>query len=156
MMLKCMSMKNPIQKLLHAQNTKSGQLKQHLCKEQIKSCNIIVIITSLDIIVSHYVTVAGLTVVTPNGKEKLLRATLLLSSADLPAKSRVSNMKQYNGEKGCSVCEDEGKTVGSGGLHRIWPYTTNMVLRTHKSVVESVRKVTQSGKPVSFDHPVYS
>ena len=48
------------------------------------------------------------------------------------------------------------KTVGSGGLHRIWPYTTNMVLRTHKSVVESVRKVIQSGKPVSFDHPVYS
>ncbi|XP_073255018.1 uncharacterized protein [Porites lutea] len=91
----------------------------------------------------------GLTVVTPNGKEKLLRATLLLSSADLPAKSRVSNMKQFNGEKGCSVCEDEGKTAGSGGLHRIWPYTTNMVLRTHKSVVESVRKVTQSGKPVN-------
>ena len=114
------------------------------------------IFTSLDIIVSHYVTVAGLTVVTPNGKEKLMRATLLLSSADLPAKSRVSNMKQFNGEKGCSVCEDEGKTVGSGGLHRIWPYTTNMVLRTHKSVVESVRKVIQSGKPASFDHPVYS
>ena len=91
---------------------------------------------------------------TPNGKEKLMRATLLLSSADLPAKSRVSNM--FNGEKGCSACEDEGKTVGSGGLHRIWPYTTNMVLRTHKSVVESVRKVIQSGKPVSFDHPVYS
>ena len=91
---------------------------------------------------------------TPNGKEKLMRATLLLSSADLPAKSRVSNM--FNGEKGCSVCEDEGKTVGSGGLHRIWPYTTNMVLRTHKSVVESVRKVIQSGKPVNFDHPVYS
>jgi len=94
--------------------------------------------------------------VIPNGKEKLVRATLLLSSADLPAKSLLSNMKQFNGEKGCSVCEDEGKTVGSGGLHRIWPYTTNMVLRTHKSVVESVRKVIQIGKPVSFNHPVHS
>ena len=51
---------------------------------------------------------------TPNGKEKLIRATLLLSSADLPAKSLLSNMKQFNGEKGCSVCEDEVKTVGSG------------------------------------------
>lgn len=57
-------------------------------------------------------------------------------------------MKQFNGEKGCSVCEDEGKTIGTGGLHRIWPYTTNMVLRTHNSVVESVRKVIQTGKPV--------
>ena len=89
-------------------------------------------------------------------KKNSYEQTLLLLSADLPAKSLLSNMKQFNGEKGCSVCEDEGKTVGSGGLHRIWPYTTNMVLRTHKSVVESVRKVIQSGKPASFDHPVYS
>ena len=36
---------------------------------------------------------------------------LLLLSADLPAKSLLSNMKQFNGVKGCSVCEDE---VGSG------------------------------------------
>ena len=70
-------------------------------------------VTSLDIIVSHYITFAGLTVVTPNGKEKLIRATLLLS-ADLPAKSLLSNMKQFNGVKGCSVCEDEVKIVGSG------------------------------------------
>ena len=56
---------------------------------------------------------------------------------------------RFNGEKGCSVCEDEGKTIiGVGGLHRIWPYTVDMVLRTHKSVVESIRKVIQTGKPV--------
>lgn len=74
----------------------------------------------------------------------------MLSSADLPGKALMANMKQYNGEQGCSVCEDKGKTVGTGGLHRIWPYTTNMVLRTHKAVVESVRKVIQTGKPVCF------
>ena len=34
----------------------------------------VVTVTSLDIIVSHYITFAGLTVVTPNGKEKLIRA----------------------------------------------------------------------------------
>ena len=73
----------------------------------------------------------------------------MLSSADLPGKSLMTNMKQFNGEKGCSVCEDEGKTVGFGGLHRVWPYTTDMVLiRTHKFVVDSVRKVIETGKPV--------
>ena len=85
---------------------------------------------------------------TPTGQQKVIKATLLLSSADLPAKSLMANMKQFNGEKGCSVCEDEGKTVGVGGLHRIWPYTMDMILRTHKSVVESIRKVVQTGKPV--------
>lgn len=85
---------------------------------------------------------------TPNGQERVIRATLLLSSADLLGKSLKTNMKQFNGEKGCSVCEDEGKTVGVGGLHRVWPYTTDMVLRTHKSVVDSVRKVIETGKPV--------
>ncbi|XP_068696424.1 uncharacterized protein [Montipora foliosa] len=90
----------------------------------------------------------GLRVTTPTG-DQTIRATLLLSSADLPGKALMANMKQYNGEQGCSVCEDKGKTVGVGGLHRVWPYTTNMVLRTHKAVVESIRKVIQTGKPVN-------
>lgn len=90
---------------------------------------------------------SGLRVTTPTG-ERTIRATLLLSSADLPGKALMANMKQYNGEQGCSVCEDKGKTVGTGGLHPVWPYTTNMVLRTHKAVVESIRKVIQTGKPV--------
>ena len=47
-------------------------------------------------------------------KKNSYEQTLLLLSADLPAKSLLSNMKQFNGEKGCSVCEDEVKTVGSG------------------------------------------
>ena len=85
---------------------------------------------------------------TPTGQQKVMKATLLLSSADLPAKYLMANMKQFNGEKGCSVCEDKGETVGVGGLHRIWPYTPDMVLRTHKSVVASIRKVVKTGKLV--------
>ena len=81
---------------------------------------------------------------TPTGQQKIIKATLLLSSADLPAKSLMANMKQYNGEKGCSVCEDEGKTVGVGELHRIWPYIMDMVQRTHKSVVESSERLPLS------------
>ena len=97
--------------------------------------------------VTFFFRLSGLRVTTPTG-ERTIRATLLLSSADLPGKALMTNMKQYNGEQGCSVCEDKGKTVGVGGLHRVWPYTTNMVLRTHKAVVESIRKVIQTGKPV--------
>ena len=54
---------------------------------------------------------------TSNGQEKVIKATLLLSSADLPGKSLMANMKQFNGEKGCSVCNDEGKTQGVALYH---------------------------------------
>ena len=43
-----------------------------------------------------FVPWSGLTVVTPNGQERVIRATLLLSSADLPGKSLMTNMKQFN------------------------------------------------------------
>ena len=59
MMLKCMSIKNPVQELLHSQNTESVKLKQHLSDEpRVK----VMTVTSLGIIVSHYITFAGLTV----------------------------------------------------------------------------------------------
>ena len=60
---------------------------------------------------------------TPTGQQKVMKATLLLSSADLPAKSLMANMKQFNGEKGCSVCEDKGKT-----LSRSWWVAQNLAL----------------------------
>ena len=76
MMLKCLSIKNPAQELLHSQNTESVKLKKHLSEEpRVK----VVTVTSLDIIVSHYITFAGLTVVTPNGKEKLIRSAVVIS-----------------------------------------------------------------------------
>ena len=111
----------------------------------------------LEFFVCHFfLVIIGLRVTTPTG-DQTIRATLLLASADLPGKALMANMKQYNGEQGCSVCEDKGKTVGVGGLHRVWPYTTNMVLWTHKAVVESIHKVIQTGKPVCWlYHKEYS
>lgn len=58
------------------------------------------------------------------------------------------NMKQFNGEKGCLVCEDKGKIVGVGGLYRIWFYIFDMVLRIYKFVVVFIRKVVKIGKLV--------
>ena len=84
---------------------------------------------------------------TATGEERV-HATLLLSTEDLQAKALVTNMKQFNGESGCSTCFDTGKTVGKNSLHRIWPYNPNMEYRTHKSVLKCAYEATRLGKPV--------
>ncbi len=43
--------------------------------------------------------------------EKQLRAKLLLSVFDLPARAAAVNMMQYNGRYGCLYCLDEGKHI---------------------------------------------
>ena len=77
-----------------------------------------------------------------------MHATLLLSTEDLQAKALVTNMKQFNGENGCSTCLDTGKTVGKHSLHRVWPYNPNMEYRTHKSVIKCAHEATRSGELV--------
>ena len=84
---------------------------------------------------------------TTSGKERV-DATLLLSTEDLQAKVLVTNMKQYNGESGCSTCFDTEETVKENNLHRIWPYNPNMQYRTHKSVLKCALEATRSGKAV--------
>ncbi len=43
--------------------------------------------------------------------EKQLRAKLLLSVFDLPARAAAVNIMQYNGRYGCLYCLDEGKHI---------------------------------------------
>lgn len=45
----------------------------------------------------------------PNGKEKLVRATLLLSSADLPAKSLLSNMTRLMEKRAAQSVKMKGR-----------------------------------------------
>ena len=52
----------------------------------------------------------GNDVQTPAGLQKV-RACLLLTVFDLPAKAMATNMIQYNGCHSCSYCLDEGKHV---------------------------------------------
>ena len=49
---------------------------------------------------------------------------LLCGTCDLPAKVIVLNMKQYNGEYGCSHCFQSGKqlTLDTGGKVHVYPY----------------------------------
>ena len=93
--------------------------------------------------------IAGVKLATPSGA-KHVYATLLLATADLPAKAMVANMKQFNGENGCSTWLDTGETVGTSHLHRIWPYNPSMVHRIHQSVVKCAYQATKQGNAVMF------
>ena len=46
---------------------------------------------------------------TPTGQQKVIKATLLLSSADLPAKSLMANMKQFNGRRAAQCVKIKGR-----------------------------------------------
>lgn len=91
---------------------------------------------------------SGMTVTTTSG-EATVHATLPLSTEDLQAKALVTNMKQFNGENGCSTCLDTGKITGKNSLHRTWPYNPHLKYRTHKSVIKCASQATKLGKPVS-------
>lgn len=49
-----------------------------------------------------------------SGITKVIRAKLLLSVFDLPAKAAVVNLKQFNGRYGCLYCTNPGKNVTPG------------------------------------------
>ncbi|XP_078571421.1 uncharacterized protein LOC144859054 [Branchiostoma floridae x Branchiostoma japonicum] len=80
--------------------------------------------------------------VSPNCTD-VVRGLLMMATADLPAKAKLLVMKQYNGAHGCNECQDPGRTL-NGPLHRVWPYTETMTLRTHRSIVENVVAKQQS------------
>lgn len=51
-------------------------------------------------------TLLGFAVYTLHGPV-IAKARLLMCTLDLPAKAIVMNMKQFNGKRGCTYCEDE-------------------------------------------------
>ena len=62
--------------------------------------------------------------VTVGGTEKRIHAFLICGSADLPAKSSVMNMIQFNGKYSCSTCLQTGETckIGLRGHCHIFPF----------------------------------
>lgn len=59
-------------------------------------------------------------------------------------------MKQYNGEYGCTYCEDSGEPRPSCHLQRDWPYSTTCTKRTHECIFKNAKEVLTSCKPVCF------
>ena len=91
---------------------------------------------------------------TPDG-EVTARARLLMCSSDLPAKALLLNMKQYNGQHGCSYCEDEGVPRPTTHLHRNWPYSESSTLRTHSGLIANADEARKNGEPVSIYYYVH-
>lgn len=83
----------------------------------------------------------------------ICRAMLLCGSCDLPAKAIVYNMKQYNGEYGCSHCLQSGKrlTLDTGGSVHVYPYIQNDPIgpkRTEEQARRYAHEAVTTGKPV--------
>lgn len=74
---------------------------------------------------------------------------LLQVSADLPARARIVNMKQFNGAYECLYCENPGTTAPRKPLHRFWPDIPGAPQRTHATVLENAREATRLGDAVS-------
>ena len=90
----------------------------------------------------------GVKVKYPNG-DVVCHAILLQVSADLPARARLVNMKQFNGAYGCLFCENPGTTVPGNPLHRFWPDVPSAPQRTHASVLKNARDAISLGDAVS-------
>ena len=80
-----------------------------------------------------------------------VKARLLMCSVDLPAKAIVLNCKQFNGQYGCTYCEDEGVPRASTHLHRNWPYSNSSVHRTHMGIIANAREALHNKAPVSHN-----
>ena len=65
-------------------------------------------------------------------------AMLLYYSVDLPARTMLLNMEQFNG-CGCLYCEDKGTTIGTKHLYYYWPMQGSSIPRTHSSVLFNAR-----------------
>lgn len=73
----------------------------------------------------------------------VMRPKLLMGVFDLPAKSAVTNTKQFNGKYGCFYCLDEGEVHNRA---RIYPPTGKHELRTTERMRYWALEAEQTGK----------
>ena len=99
----------------------------------------------------------GIDIALPNDHIISCKAFLLCFTADLPAKSGVLNMNQFNGEYSCIKCLQKGqnhRTENKGNI-RVFPYE-DLVDRTHESIINnahtalSIKQTTNGIKGPSF------
>ncbi|XP_071851491.1 uncharacterized protein [Apostichopus japonicus] len=74
-----------------------------------------------------------------NEKKEVCKGFVLSSTADLPAKSALMNMVQYNGKHGCPNCLQPGQNfrTQSGGNIHVSPYDKNNPAGTLRSSEQS-------------------
>ena len=90
----------------------------------------------------------GIEVMTPDGPQQC-KAIITLGSFDLPAKAKVMNFKQYNGEYSCSTSLEKGdNTLTPNPRVRYWPFQIVCTLRTKEGVIRASREAATSGEAV--------
>lgn len=97
-----------------------------------------------------YTFTIGFQVVTSAGSV-MVKAAIVAMSCDLPARAIVLNMKQFNGQHGCHLCEDEGATSVRNKLFRWWPCTSSSTLRSKESLVSNSVYATKHNVVVSYN-----
>lgn len=71
---------------------------------------------------------------------KIFKFFITHASLDLPAKSTVSQIKQYNSYNACNFCMQKGEQTSRGIRYT---YTDRIVLRTHANIIADMRKVSR-------------
>lgn len=88
--------------------------------------------------------------VSTEGATRSFKAAMVALSCDLPARALLLNMKQFNGQHGCHLCEDPGKTSALNPLFRWWPYNNASVKRTKQSLTANSVEATLKQDTVSY------
>jgi hypothetical protein len=81
---------------------------------------------------------------------KLSKVLFLICSCDSVARAPLQNIKQFNGEHGCSFCLHKGVIAAKGDGHtRVYPFEEQLtVLRTHESMVANAEQAVISGEAI--------
>lgn len=92
----------------------------------------------------------GVEVTLPDTSRITVRGMLLCGTCDLPAKSLVLNMNQFNGKFGCSKCLESGETVAAGrGNTRVYPFAMKPEKRSHEQFVQDGKTALQTSQIVN-------
>ena len=67
----------------------------------------------------------------------------------LAGPSTLTNMKNFNGKRGCLYCTNSGKTEHGDPLHRFWPNDPSSVLRAKESFLRDGKLAFTTGQSVS-------
>lgn len=81
-----------------------------------------------------------------NGKTERCKGFLLCTTADLPARRLLLNIKQFNGAYSCQKCTLEGRTfkTGKGGSVRIFPYQGENVNEHKRDKLQTIQNAIQA------------
>lgn len=84
-------------------------------------------------------------------RDKYYNIFITNATLDLPAKSSISQVKQYNGRQACNYCLQEGQTIAKKGIRYTYDKHESP-LRTHEMMIEDMSIV--SSNPNRMSHGV--